>query len=120
MEKVTVRIQRSTTKSSDAMLFRFVRSDDVSFLKSAFEISHKRADNLIKSLEKDFESCGGATESIIVDLNYRQLARYTAKRQVEGLNKYWKYPLVLEHIEDTNFDAVPKSIELRPSFRRTY
>lgn len=116
MEKVTVRISKASKHSSDAHLYSRTISDDIQFLMDAFEISHHRAQRLNSTLE------GGTDNSMVtynteVDLSYRQLARYTAKRQVEGLNKYWKYPHVLEHIEHEEPEQVRQPIELRPTIR---
>ena len=118
MEKVTVRIGKIGPCSGYAREFpKNCESKDVQWLSETFEISVKRANKILQAM-KEYDPSNQTSNYLVVDLSYRQLARYTAKRQVEDLNKYWKYPLVLEHIEgkEERGDEL-KPIELRPGCR---
>lgn len=114
MEKVLVKIGH-VGKSSTKFISLREWKKDIDFIQSCFEISYKRAHKVVNFLRKQFNESTSCY--IEVNLNYRQLARYTAKRQVEGLNQYWKYPHVLEHIEDYEETNHNVPIELRPGKR---
>ena len=117
MEKVTVRIGRIGPKSENWSRELRPPSEDIRWLEVTFEISHKRAYKLWQSMGQ-YDPTNDVSHYAVVDLSYRQLARYTAKRQVEGLNRFWKYAHVLEHIEgkEERGDEL-KPIELRPGCR---
>ena len=89
--------------------------ESVQWLADTFEISNKRATSLFRVMYE--EATTSASGYVTVILNYRQLARYTAKRQVEGLNKYWRYPHVLSH-EPVPEEDETSPIELRPNKRQ--
>lgn len=116
-EKVTVKIGRITTQSARSDDFNRTVSQDINWLRKTFEISYARADKLLRDMGGDNALNTATSCHIVVDLDYRQLARYVAKRQVDDLNKYWKYPHVIAHVES---DCVPDEhdpIELRPGIR---
>ena len=74
-------------------------NEDREWLQDVFGISSVRASSLIQ----DMNQAGGVdrrTQLIPVVLNYEQLGRYVCKRQVEGINRYWKYPHVLSFEPD--------------------
>jgi hypothetical protein len=117
VEKVVVKIgmfgKRSTNGGEEPMRM----GGAVRWLSKTFEISWKRADKLYTIMVKEAEVSAAGYATVI--LTYRQLARYTAKRQVEGLNKFWKYPHVNEHLEVTTKEpADVQPIELRPELRK--
>jgi hypothetical protein len=118
MEKVIVRIGKIGKGSAHSPTFDRRTHEDVLWLKLTLEISYKRAQKLLNQMGNGSEATG-SSDYVTVSLDYRQLARYTAKRQVEGLNQYWKYPLVLEHIEEQEPPAEKPPVELRPGFRKT-
>ena len=117
MEKVVVRIGRISERSQHASKFDRNTGDDIKFLVDCFEMSSLRARNLIDEMRNSGNG-GAVSECIDVVLNYRQLARYTAKRCCEGLVYYWKYPYVVEHIEDEEPEAENPPVELRPKKRK--
>lgn len=112
MEKVKIRFNKANKGSTD--FNRDANRCDIQFLQECFEISYKRAQNILHAMKKDREHC--STDEVEMNLTYRQLARYVAMRQVSGLNKYWKYPHVLEHIEEDEEDC-QQVIEIRPGVR---
>ena len=118
MEKLTVRIGKVSPTSATFNPTTADSSNDVTFLQTALEISEKRAIKINDILEKEC-NLGHVSAYIVVNLSYKQLAKYTAKRQVEGLNKYWKYPHVLKYVEDEDVLEDYKSpYEIRPGIRR--
>lgn len=113
MERVHVRIGRGGPRSTCGVSRTL--SQDVQFLRSAFGISHNRANALVNQLS---ESGSGSTQELWLYLTYEQLGRYTALRRAEeDLHKYWRYPLVIEVLEDPPSEY-PQPIELRPGKRR--
>ncbi len=115
MEKVIAQIGRIGKKSQHARDFaNRGAKEDVEWLQFCLEISYKRASKLLNAMANNNQS--QVSQPVTVALDYRQLARYVAKRQVEGLNKYWKYPHVLKHIEEERIDE-NTTIELRPGYR---
>ena len=117
MEKITIRLNKANHRSSDCIRSRDI-GDDIAFLRDCFNISYKRADNLLREMSCD-RTCA-STDEAIIDVTYEQLARYVAKRQVEGLNKYWKYPHVLKFVEDDCEVNEEQPIEIRPDRRSRY
>lgn len=115
MEKITVEIGTIGKGSSHAGEFDRNRSVDMDWISDVLEISKKRALSLVSSLRHNYHD--NASCRITVDLDYQQLARYTARRQVDGLNKYWKYPHVLEFVEHQEHEC-DRPLELRPGKRR--
>ena len=112
MEKIIVRIglKGSLSKECDVNKDHLDKPYIASrFLQECFEISNSKACKIVNKL-KDQEPC--TTRYIELILSYKQLARYTAKRQVEGLNKTWIYPFVLE-FEDNECKPEHNPIELR-------
>lgn len=108
IEKITV----------DIKLTKFGRETklghQIDFLQRAFEISNKRAHSLAQKLSGSFDN------SLIVDLNYRQLARYTALRVIQRnkQNDYaWGYPRIIDFVEAEEPPQADKPIELRPGLR---
>jgi hypothetical protein len=112
MEKIKVIIGRINSTSANAKRFDRKFDEDCKWLQDTLEISFKRARNLILKSEGN----SGTTDTIIVILDYRQLARYTAKRQVDDLNRYWKFPHVLEFEEEPETPDVTV-FELRAAYR---
>lgn len=106
MEKITVEIGFKSYKNC-------VKEDDVVWLSLVLEISPKRANNLILQMINNNHKTHGS-HTIPLAMNYKQLARYTAFRQIDGLNCYWKYPFVLEIQTEPE---KPAAIEIRPCFR---
>lgn len=113
-ERVTVRIghvspgcrayqeRRGTTGSFDK---------DAQELADMLEISVRRASTLLHRM-----NTAQAAGSVVVALNYRQLARYTALRQLRLSFRFWKYPVVIQ-LEENRVDEKPEPIELRPGLR---
>lgn len=89
---------------------------DIKFIQECFEVSYRRAQKVINKLNEQ-KNCRSRYYTVI--LSYRQLARYTAKRQVEGLNQRWKYPQVIEHREEVPTQETI-SMELRPGKRDSH
>ena len=112
MEKVIVIIGRLTKAP---FLLSRTNQDDRNWLQDTFEISPGRAATLVATMNQDTM---GTSQRVTVALDYRQLARYTVRRNVEKLTRYWKYPKVLEHIEEDDPKEELHPIELRPYFRR--
>lgn len=103
MERITVKISISTDRC-------FPASEDRRWLQDTFDISYKRAESLRERLYE------ARSQGCILELTHEQLARYVAKRQLEGLNKHFRWPEVLEYIEHEE-DPVDPVIELRPTKR---
>ena len=116
VEKITVEIGTIGKGSSHAREFERTHSIDMDWISDVLEISKKRASSLISSLRHGSVHANVACK-ITVDLDYQQLARYTARRQVDGLNRYWKYPHVLEFVENQETEC-DQPLELRPGKRR--
>ena len=115
MEKIIVKIGTIGKCSTEAHCLNRSANEDIAWLKDTLEISYKRALQIYnKLLGEDVDYV--TSHYIELAMNYQQLARYTAKRQVEGLNKYWKFPLVLEHIEHEEYEG-STPVEVRPNFR---
>ena len=117
MEKITVQIGCIGPGSSLAGDFSRSHQEDLNWLSEVLEISGKRASTLVTRLRNSNFSDGNCSNRLTVDLDCRQLARYVARRQVDDLNKYWKYPHVLEFVEHQENEESPP-IELRPGKRR--
>lgn len=115
MEKIRIRLNRANPKSVN--FINRTKFDDIAFLRECFNISHKRANKILYAMDKDREFCSTGEVELLLD--YEQLARYVAKRQVEGLNKYWKYPHVIEFVEE-DVEELQEVIEIRPGIRKNY
>lgn len=107
-EKITVTLRTSSTDRD-----KYLMHDQRKFLQTALEISHKRAQSLISQMQNN-------DHSIVVDLNYRQFARYAAlrvmQRNTEGAYR-WEYPKVIDFVEDEVYVPPIQPIELRPGLR---
>lgn len=101
MEKIVVEIGINKPSESE-------KSVHAKWLAETFEMSLHRAHILVNKIQ--------GSRSITVTLDYRQLARYTAKRATENLVQVWHYPRVVEHIED-QMDIPLMTFELRPGLR---
>jgi len=117
VEKITVRIGCIGKNSNARNVPAQTETNKIEFLRKCFKISHRRAQLLIKELDKQNKDKYSVSLYLILTLNYEQLARYTVFRQVDGLNTFWKYPHVLDIIEEDNQNPEPV-IELRPSYRK--
>lgn len=111
--KTYVAVYTSGIDACKDCAFEHIVSDCLTKQKRCDTFADNRTQKLLNKL---LEQTNCRTRYLDIIMSYRQLARYTAKRQVEGLNQRWKYPHVISHIEDTpNQKTV--SIELRPNKR---
>lgn len=116
MEKIVITIRRITVNSPNYPEFA-TRNDsqDAQFLSNALEISRRRAQNLITKLGNSAMQ----SNSIEVNVNYRQLGRYQAmRRRPVDLWKYWLAPNVIEYEEETEEEQREQPVELRPGIRK--
>lgn len=116
MEKITVKIGAINKRSTKYTAHGNTPNNNALWLSKALEISYKRALGLLIKAQK--ETISNAVDYIYVDLNYRQLGRYTAFRRKDlNTTECWKYPHVISYEEDTR-DKEGPVIELRPGYRK--
>lgn len=89
----------------------------IKWLSRVLEISFNHAQTIVNRLRKSGKNC--KSSYVTLDMNYRQLARYTVIRKTEQLGEYWKYPHIEEFIEDNQIPDCDV-IEVRPSYRPDY